>query len=343
MKNKRLRGPGQSARTLALVFALALAFVLALAVVLILAFARIFSWMEGREMLSPIQAWAAQETVTYESPIFTDDGENLRPKEILEREGKQYRLVSTRIKSAIKEGTLTYASASIPYVLEGNQEPPETAWITLKDDTTGEEYEREVPCQEIREKDSLWTDDFMFLITVSGYDADVFWIGDTEIPANAELSDYGDELLRYLGLPKDCYQVKEVIWKGESYEKDGILCRDAEAKGSKLIRNVEVKYGGQVKTPEIKGKQYVGIYEEIVPETEESEPEMTEPEKEEIEETVSEESAVSEPEETVGAARQILYWLKNHLTVVTIGAGFFLFLLAASILFWMFCRKSRTD
>lgn len=331
MRNKKLKGPGQSASALALVFPLALAFVLML------------SWMEGREMLSPMQAWAAQETVTYESPIFTGDGEGLRPEEILEREGKQYRLVSTRIKSAVKEGTLTYASASIPYVLEGNQEPPETAWITLKDETTGEEYEREVHRQEIKEKDSLWTDDFMFPITVSGYDADSFWIGDTEIPADAELSDYGNELLRYLGLSKDCYQVKEVIWKGESYEKDGILCRDAEAKGSKLIRNVEVKYGGQIRTPEVRGKQYVGIYEEIVPETEESEPETTETEKEEIEESVSGEGAADEPEEAEGAAKQLLYWLKNHLTVVTIGAGFFFFLLAAVIIFGLSCRKSRTD
>lgn len=323
MRNKKRRGPGQCARALAL------------AAVLILA------GMGGSKALKPIQAEAAQETVTYESPVFTGDGETFRPKEMLERDGKQYRLVSTRIKSAVKEGVLTYASASVPYALEGNQEPPETAWITIKDDSTGKEYEREVPRQELVEKSSYWEDDFKFLVSVSGYDADSFWIGETELPADAELSEYGNELLDFLELPKDCYRVEAVVWIGESYEKDGILCRDAEARGSRLIRNVEVKYGGQVRTPEVKGKQYIGIYEELMPETEESREEQdTAGIQTEEKETVSEEeSSVGEPEAENETEEGLLYWIKNHLTIVSVGGGFLLLLLAAGLLLWMSARK----
>lgn len=47
-----------------------------------------------------------------------------------------------------------------------------------------------------------WTGGFQFLITVSGYDADVFQLGNAEIPKDAELSSYGTEFLEYLAFRK---------------------------------------------------------------------------------------------------------------------------------------------
>lgn len=203
------------------------------------------------------------ETLTLEGPVFTDAGQAPELEEILERDGKQYRLVSRRIRQASQGGTMTYASVTVPYVLEGRQEPPETAWVTLTDEQTGQEYEREIPRLEMEETSAQWTGGFQFLVTVSGYDADVFQLGNMEIPKDAELFSYGTEFLEYLGLPEECYRVENVEWSGETYEKEGILCRDARATGEKLVRNVEVRYGGQVKTPEVKGKQYIGLYDEI--------------------------------------------------------------------------------
>ena len=51
------------------------------------------------------------------------------------------------------DGVWTYVSASIPYELEGMQNPPERAVLALKDDVTGLEYEREVPLKKITEKE----------------------------------------------------------------------------------------------------------------------------------------------------------------------------------------------
>lgn len=130
--------------------------------------------------------------------------------------------------------------------------PRKPARVTLTDEQTGQEYEREIPKLETEETSAQWTGGFQFLITVSGYDADVFQLGNAEIPKDAELSSYGTEFLEYLGLPEECYRVENVEWSGETYEKEGILCRDARATGEKLVRNVEVRYGGQVKTPEVK-------------------------------------------------------------------------------------------
>ena len=110
---------------------------------------------------------------------------------------------------------MTYASVTVPYVLEGRQEPPETARVTLTDEQTGQEYEREIPRLETEETSAQWTGGFQFLITVSGYDADVFQLGNAEIPKDAELSSYGTEFLEYLGLPEECYRVENVEWSGD--------------------------------------------------------------------------------------------------------------------------------
>lgn len=144
----------------------------------------------------------AAETLTLEGPVFTDAGQAPELKEILERDGKQYRLVSRRIRQVSQGGTMTYASVTVPYVLEGRQEPPETARVTLTDEQTGQEYEREIPRLETEETSAQWTGGFQFLITVSGYDADVFQLGNAEIPKDAELSSYGTEFLEYLAFRK---------------------------------------------------------------------------------------------------------------------------------------------
>lgn len=281
-----------------------------------------------------------KETVVYESPVFTDGGETFLPKEHLERDGKEYCLDSTKIQSAVKEGTKTYASATVPYVLEGRQEPPEKAVVTLIDDATGEEYEREVPRLEVVEKGTFWDNEFSFSVTVSEYDSDGFLLGETEVPADSDLGLYGEEFLRYLELPEDCYKVETVEWDGECYEQDGVLCRNAVASGVKLMRNVEVKYGGQVRTPEVHGRRYVGIYEEITvePEEEETKEEPGGEEQEPIHETKDD---AHEPSQEAGFIQKVLYWMKNHLIVVTLGAGFFLVFFLAGMLLWLLHRENK--
>lgn len=271
--------------------------------------------------------------LTWESPVFFDNEDDCQPQKELERDGKQFRLISKRIRTVSLPGERTYLSADIPYELEGRQEPPESAVLTATDENTGLEYEREVPRLEIVEKEISWSDDFSFPVTISGYDADSFLLGDTEIPKDAPLSDYGEEFLDFLGLPGDCYRIHTVIWSGEAYEKEGILCRDALAAGEKLVRSVEVKYGGEVLTPDIQGKQYIGIYEEILPEPEEGEGEE-QPEKMPAESVRTASAAAAK---SLGIGERIVHWLTKHLTVVTISLSFaavFLAVLFLQLVVW---------
>lgn len=293
----------------------------------------------------PVLLGAGPRQTTWIGPIFVNGGEESRPPGELEQAGKQYRLISTRIRGAERKGGQTYAAANIPYTLEGHEEPPETAVVTLTDETAGTEYEREVPRLEVRETGSRWSDDFSFPITVSSYDAEQFYLGDKLIPAGGELSEYGGELLDYLGLPADCYRVDRIDWDGEPYEQDGLLCRSAVARGQKLVREVEAKYGGQVRTPDIRGKQYIGIYEELVPATE-AEPETlkeTEPETTavKIREPQAAENPPQRPEPEEGLARRLIGWLARRLTVVTFGTLFLLAMAAAAFLFFVSGKRSR--
>lgn len=178
---------------------------------------------------------------------------------------------------------------------------------------------------------------------MSGYDAEVFQLGNAEIPKDAELSSYGTEFLEYLGLPEECYRVENVEWDGETYEKEGILCRDARAAGEKLVRNVEVRYGGQVKTPEVKGKQYIGLYEEIRREPESSQEKESQETEMETETEEMETLPHEEQKKTLSAAERFLYWIKKHLTKVVFGAGFFILLLGGTALLWMSRRREKRE
>lgn len=237
-------------------------------------------------------------------------------------------------------GTWTYVSASVPYELEGTQVPPETAVLSLRDDLSGMEYEREVPLKKITEKQQSWVDGFSFPITVSGYDADVFLLGEMEIPAGVDLSFYGEELLEAAGLSSDYYRVESVEWIGESYEEGGIMFRDAVARGEKLVRQVEVLYGGQVRMPEVpvesenitEESTQESVFEETVPETRIAE---------RAEETQSVQEVTEEFAEAQGFFEKAIQWFREHLTIVTVSAGV-LFILIGVLVFWRYLMKKKS-
>ncbi len=275
-----------------------------------------------------------KETLTYESPIFTDGGEAFILKETRIEGEKEYRLVSKRIRNAKKAGEMTYAQVTIPYDLEGDDTVPETADVPLIDEESGTEFERELSLVNVEETSRSWSDTFSFSVTASGYGADSFYLGDMEIPGDADLADYGEKLLELAGLSREYYRVDRVEWDGEPYMDGEVTCRDATAEGSKLIRSVKAKYGGQIRTPDLEGKQYIGIYEEVLPETESG--------TEEEQETEILSQSEEEPDRSdilkTSLAERIIEWLESHVTTITVSIGI-LFLLAAGI--WLFVKTGK--
>ena len=258
--------------------------------------------LSGEETSPAEKKREEKKTLTYESPIFTGGGEEFLPEETRTEGEKEYRLVSTRIRNAKKTGEMTYAQVTIPYDLEGDDTVPETADVPLIDEESGTEFERELSLVDVEEISREWSDTFSFSVTVSGYGADSFYLGDMEIPGNED---------------------------GE------VICRNAAAVGSKLVRNVKAKYGGQIRTPDLEGKQYIGIYEEVLPETEDETGIEPEPEIMSQPETIPDTS-----EETVQAslAERIIEWLESHITTITVSFVSVL-LLAAGI--WLFVKSGK--
>ena len=91
-----------------------------------------------------------------------------------------------------------------------------------------------------------------------------YWLGDKVFTLNGDVPDftgYEKELLRLIQAGDEDYQVESVSWNGEAYEDaDGIRCRNAVAKGRKLVRDCRVSYVGSAVFPEEMGVRYVSAY-----------------------------------------------------------------------------------
>lgn len=279
---------------------------------------------------------------TYESPIFFENEKKNEPEMIIEQSGKTYHRISLELREAEEAGRLHSVSTSVSYELEGNQEPPDSAMITLIDDQTGECYDREVSRKEIIENGSSWETGFSFPLTVYGYDADTFILGDYEIPSSSSLAEYSTVFLETMGLSEDVYRIERIEWNGECYEEEGVLCRDAVAYGEKLIRQVEVVYGGQIRTPDRIGKQYVAIYEEEIKETiEESTEEIGTSAEKISEETIQKQEMI--PASETGAADKIKQWIREHVTEIAFGGLFFVGILFLILFLWLSRRQKSGE
>ena len=288
----------------------------------------------------PDAVYAAENDVTdsmkqmvIKGPVFYDITDVVEPDQTLEQGGITYHLVSTELSEVSVDGIMTYVSASVPYELEWKQIPPETTIVTLYDQRTESEYKRELSYLDMKETEVLWEKNFSFPITVSGYDSDNFQLGEMIISKDEELIHYADYILESMGLSKEHYQINTIEWLGEPYEREGKMVREAVAEGEKKIRYVDVTYGGEIKTPNMIGYQYISTYE--IPEKKKSINKNTSIS---ASEAFVEEANTEESKE--GLLEQIRYFLREHITMVTISSLFVLFLIG--MIYLWYTSKHRT-
>lgn len=205
------------------------------------------------------------------------------------------------------------------------------------------------------EEDAYWRDDFSFPITFYEYGAGEYQLGEI-IVGGAELTDftqptklaqqYGTELLRSMGLSEEEYEVEEIVWAGTPYEnEDSIVCRDAVARGNRLLRDYQVVYEGVVEPERWKELKRGGAPGEL------DEAQMQEePAWEEAEETAGAkveteaarpEEAEKQPEVKKSGLQEFLEKVTRILLIaVGIGAIFFFGGLLVLALLWIY-RKLR--
>ena len=212
--------------------------------------------------------------------------------------------------------------------VEGNAEFPQEIEVTI---LAGMEEELVTCAAEcVEEAASYWSDDFTFPLTVYDYGADEYRLGDTEVSGADALEqlaeDYGAELLESMELLPEEYEIIGLRWTGEPYENgEGILCRDAEGQGRRLLRDYRVTYRGFVEPErweQLKKRGYGDDAEleieagpETQEETQESESALAEPE------TETAESRQEEPEKRQKTKLQEFLEKVTQILLVAVGIG----------------------
>lgn len=202
--------------------------------------------------------------MVYESPFFLEDPEGHYPEEVFEDDdGVKYVLLETELLDSHQDAFEAYGDGTISYTKEVIDKIEGKAPIEVEDKSSGDKVVSELPLIESTIVNEYWVDDFAFPITVFDYDADEYLFGDVYVPNGADLYDYKDAFLAYLGLPADYYRIDGIDWDGDAYDDNGIIKRNAVAWGSKKIQEVTAVYGGTVVFEEKDGYVYESQYREM--------------------------------------------------------------------------------
>ena len=205
-----------------------------------------------------------QELIILEGESFTGDPENHRPQETVEKDGKMYRLKDSEYMKVRVDERIQDVSTVIPYVaVEYMDTLPDIGEIDIEDENTHQMMTARLPYKSHTVSEAYWDDNFSVPLTVVSYDAEIYELGDVEIPRNADLTSYSRELLAYLGLPEEYYRIQNINWEGDSYESNGEIRRDATATGQRLVKDIEVTYAGQVIFEGIDAHAFNSVYEAV--------------------------------------------------------------------------------
>lgn len=293
------------------------------------------------------------DIITKEMDGSFDESAMIEPPETIEQDGVTYQLQKKEKKEKQLDSTTKYVERVIPFTnLEDENAVPAKAEI-VESDNPGNEVVQYMPLLDVTVQKEGWNDTFEFPITVKDYDADVFLLGDVEIPRTASFLDYSDAFLDYLGLQKDKYRITSIEWTGEEYESDGVVYRNAIAKGDKYVVDVEARYGGDMVlgggtvyyyeceyiNPEQTGSTVytvtaTGTYTAEEPETE------PEPTTEPPEETEAEtEAEVPEPPRRNIVSR-VIGWITEN-PIASLGIGTLAVVGVGLLILFIFARKKK--
>lgn len=203
-----------------------------------------------------------REILRYSEP--ERDSERLKdPPEVFVREDIPYALTEWEISEWELPGRMQYEESSVVYEKMGmDAEIPETAEISIE----GEEGNFSAPLVRSEFLNERWEDDFLFKLTFHSCQADIYELGEIEISSDPDserpaLQGYERELLELLGLSEEYYRITEYEWTGAAYlDEGGMLCRDASARGERLVRDCQAVYGGEIVLPPKKVYRTKAVY-----------------------------------------------------------------------------------
>lgn len=205
-------------------------------------------------------------TLTYTSEVWNGDGEEQKPADTMEQDGESYTLKNLYKEESKSQERTETKEATVAYVaVEDSVEIPKEKAITFTDKDTKQEVTANLPLKTKSVNKEYWDDSFQFDITVSGYNAETYMLGEKEIPADVDLLEYRADFIKILALNPEKYEIEKIEWNGDQYEEDGLIKRKAIGKGRKLVQDIDAVYEGEVTLPETLGYVWVAEYEQSIP------------------------------------------------------------------------------
>lgn len=236
------------------------------------------------------------------------------------------------------EETLNFTAATTTEAI------PETVKTKVYDEVTGQYVEAEISLISTKVTNTEVSDDFSFSIKFYVTNGRYFSYKDNIITynkSNPELMPYADEILKDLNLDSSIYKINSIEWDGEEYKDNGILCRNAVAKGNKVVNDYTALYGGDAYLPANNlAYKYVATYTADV----------TEPDAATIHDitaaaiyTLEGEVLADEDVVTIKKVGVFSRLINNHPAVVTFGALTVLIVISCVVVFLVFLKRRQMN
>ena len=289
------------------------------------------------------------DTYIYKTAGVGNENELIDPEKTIEHNGKTYTLQNYEMKTEDVPNRTEYVERTVLYEgIDIDSDIPGFAEISETDEL-GNTVTEWLPLIDYTIQKDNWDSSFEFPIKITNYDADSFLLNGIEIEKGEDLIDYADEFLEYLNLPKEYYRIDSIEWNGGEYTENGIICRNATAKGDKKVMDVEALYGGEMSfgsgtmyyyecnylapaedNSTIYTVKSTGTYTEIIEETEQQTEEETEP------------ALIEQDVPNQGIFRQIIDWIINN-PIIALGIGTIAIVGIVILILFIIAKKKKQE
>lgn len=230
-----------------------------------------------------------------------------------DRKGNQFELERYEVKEIPEHMADRHMEKQVVYpAVEGAEGFPQS--IGVQEELSGGPADGELFIRDARITKEEWQDGFEAPVLFHAYGADEYQAGSIVIDGSDVLASAvsaQEEILGIMGLSAGEYRILSMEWAGEPFEDDeGQMCRQAMARGQKLVRDYEVTYEGTVSLKEPVSYELEMVYRPVRPSqiwVDEEQPD------------------VYETDQGPGTARPsrespLWYWVRSGF-VITVGAG----------------------
>ena len=272
---------------------------------------------------------ASQQPVVMTRQLSREEADHFSepPSTWKDEKGGEYRLEDWEIAEIPGKQVKRQAERRVRYEgVEGAETLP--ASILVREEQSGQQAQGELDLKERIVLSEWWDNSFHVPVTFYAYGAREYQLGSLRIKdEEAGRADiWGQELLMQLGLPAESYRLSSLEWAGEAYmDESGQVCRQAEARGEKLLRNYEAVYEGEISWQE------PSVYEltaEYVPAAKEG--------------AAGETAPSLEQQKTEEQEDPLWYWVRGGF-VLAVAAGLFGIVLGLALLLFLRLRQRKRE